>query len=311
MFNRALNYITSLLAAAAPTEEKGGDDETPPLSTPAAMVDEYSHEDPLLPTTTDEDIEAPPPYTEAATVDEDNLENIPTLSSTDPDSIGTRIINITRDPRCEWVIVCSLFLILFAIAVFYFVVNVNGISNDPGFRLDSVTVSSFNVSKNLDETTWDTALSLKYLVEGSKDADVRYEAPRLWLYSRDGFVSPTSFPSLQYSPDGKKLILHAVFDSMQKEVERGQVVSLDMLMELNTMRVVNVHVLEVEFRWVVTIDCNSLKIEFDSLSNRFGRLIDNDGDHNSCKVQVCTLESHPLYDGAHKCTTSSSDLRSI
>lgn len=304
MFNRALNYITSLFAAAAPTEDDGGDETPEPLSTPA---DEYSLEDPLLPTTTDDDdddidIEAPPPST---VDDEDNLENIPTLSST-RDSIGSRIIKIMRDPRCEWVIVCSLFLILFAITVFYFVVNVNGISNDPGFRLDSVMVSSFNVSKNiLHETTWDTALSLN-LVEG--DADVRYEAPRLWLYSRDGFVSTTS-PSLHYSPDGKKLILHAVFDSMQKKVE---VVNLDMLMEVNTMRVVNAHVSEVEMRWLLTIDCSGLKIEFDSLNKRFGRLIDNDGD-NRCKVQVCTLESYPLYEGGHKCTSSlpSSDLRNI
>ena len=126
----------------------------------------------------------------------------------------------------------------------------------------------------------------------------RYEVPRLWIYSGDeGSVSMTS-PSLKYSRDGKKMILHGVF-GMEEDVE-NRVVNLDMVMESNTLRIVKMHSTEVEIKSFLMIICEDLKIEFDPLTKRFGTLTESG---KSCRVQVCPIEPHPLYDGVDKCNS--------
>ncbi|KAG6417253.1 hypothetical protein SASPL_119406 [Salvia splendens] len=148
-------------------------------------------------------------------------------------------------------------------------------SPQPGFppadvigSLDPVVVSSFNVSNAFHKATaWETTLSL------------------------DG-----NFRKLDLSRDGKKLILHGMF-GMEEDVE-NQVVNLDMVMESNTLRIVKMHSSEVEIKSFLMIICEDLKIEFYPLTKRFGTLIESG---KSCRVQVCPIEPHPLYDGVDKC----------
>ncbi|KAG6414721.1 hypothetical protein SASPL_122094 [Salvia splendens] len=203
--------------------------------------------------------------------------------------------------RCDWLVPLLIFLVILVTAFYCFAKDVNeaynNAYNNPEFRLDPVVVSSFNVAKAFHKATaWEATLSL----EGNfKKLDLRYEVPRLWIYSGDeGSVSMTS-PSLKYSRDGKKLILRGVF-GMEEDVE-NRVVNLDMVMESNTLRIVKMHSSKVEIKSFLMIICEDLKIEFDPLTKRYGTLTESG---KSCRVQVCPIEPHPLYDGVDKCNSS-------
>ncbi|KAL1557577.1 hypothetical protein AAHA92_08137 [Salvia divinorum] len=206
------------------------------------------------------------------------------------------LLSSTKSPdrRCEWLVPLLVLLAILATVCYYFAKEVNEAYDNPGLRLDPVVVSSFNVSKAFHMGT--ATLSL----EGNfRKLDLRYEVPRLLIYSGDeGSVSVTS-PSLEYSRDGKKLILHAVF-GMEEDV-KNRVVNLDMVMESNALQIVKTHSFEVEIKSFLMIICEGLKIEFDPLTKSIGTLI---GSGKSCRVRVCPIESHPLYDGVDKCNPS-------
>lgn len=203
--------------------------------------------------------------------------------------------------RWDWLVIALVFLTIFGIVIYYFVKDVDHVYDDePGFKLESVAVSSFNVSKTFPKLRWDTELALVLPNGGNfNDLDVRYEGPRLRLYSGDeGFVTSTS-PSMEYSPDGKQLVLRAMF-VVGKNVE-DEVVNLDLLMESNALSVVKTHSTEVEMKSFLMIECVGLRIEFDGSEKRFGTLVSGG---KSCGVETCPIESHPLYDGADACTSS-------
>lgn len=262
------------------------------------------HPSPPLPAAEEDDLENPLLH---ASAEENHADDDPlpqSASNVEADDVAG--VNDPSPPppsprRCDWLVITLLFLTIFGIVIYYFVKDVDHIyDDDPGFKLESVAVSSFNVSKTFPKTRWDTEVALVRLEGDFSDLDVRYEAPRLRLYSgEEGFVSSTS-PSMEYSSDGKKLVLRAVF-VVGKNVE-DEVVRLDLLMESNTLSRIKTRLI----KSFLMIDCSGLKIEFDGVGKRFGTLISGG---KSCGVEICPIESHPLYDGADACT-SSTKLRS-
>lgn len=270
-------------------------------SPPPPPPDENNLEDPLLHAAAEEnDLEEPLQQSEP-NAEADDVSS-PLAPDENEGSSGAGDSPAPPSPRhWDWLVIALVFLTIFGIVIYYFVKDVNHVyDDDPGFKLESVAVSSFNVSKTFPKSRWDTELALIRPDGGNfNDLDVRYEAPRLQLYSGDeGFVSSTS-PFMEYSQDGEKLVLRAMF-VVGKNVE-DKVVNLDLLMESNALSVVKTHSTEVEIKSFLMIDCSGLKIEFDGLGKRYGTLVSGG---KSCGVETCPIESHPLYDGADACTSS-------